>query len=344
MLHGFDKELYTKSISVQDLKEGDILAQNVYLRQGTLVAKAGIELTRSHIESLKRMGDKIVTLDQRQLYLRGISASKTIMNQSANNKPVAKNVVQELMDPFIEEVKREKNIFALLEQLETKDEYTFQHTINIGVLSYIIGDWYGLQGEELYRLAVAGTLHDIGKSKIPPEILNKPGPLTKQEFFIMKKHSEYGYEILKRSGNYEEDILLGVLQHHEREDGSGYPNGLKGDEIHLFAKIIALADIYHAMTTDRVYRQRTNPYEVLSHLKKNFNNLNVEITQMVINKMLSYLQGCRVILNDGKSGDVIYIDQEAINLPLIKTEDGQIVDLKQNQRLKIVDVVYDIKV
>ena len=133
-------------------------------------------------------------------------------------------------------------------------------------------------------------------------------------------------------------------RHHEREDGSGYPNGLKGDEIHLFAKIIALADIYHAMTTDRVYRQRTNPYEVLSHLKKNFNNLNVEITQMVINKMLSYLQGCRVILNDGKSGDVIYIDQEAINLPLIKTEDGQIVDLKQNQRLKIVDVVYDIKV
>lgn len=342
MKQGFDKELYTKNICVRDLKVGDILAQDVYLRQGTLVAKAGIELNQSHIDRMKQMSNRIVTLDQRKLYIRGISASKNLMKQANTSKSIEKKEVFELIEPFIEEVKREKNLFALLEQLETKDEYTFQHTINIGILSYIIGDWYGLKGDELHRLSVAGTLHDIGKSKIPPGILNKPGPLSNQEFYIMKKHPEYGVEILSRSGQYEEDIILGVLQHHEREDGSGYPYGLKREKIHTFAKIIAVADIYHAMTTDRCYRLRTNPYHVLSHLKKNIYNLDVEITHLVINKMLTYLQGGKVVLSNGKSGDVIYIDQEEIALPLVKTVDGEFVDLKKNQGISIIDVIYDL--
>lgn len=342
MSQGFDKELYTKSISVQDLRVGDILAQDVYLRHGVLVAKAGIGLTESIIESLKHMGNRIVVLDQRKLYIRGISASKEIMQQAAADQAIAKKEVHDLMEPFLKEVKREKNIFGLLEQLETKDEYTFQHTINIGILAYIFGDWYGLKGEELHRLAIAGTLHDIGKSKIPLGILNKPGALTKQEYEIMKKHSEYGYEILRRSGQYEDDVLMGVLQHHEREDGSGYPLRLKGNKIHLFAKIVAVADIYHAMTTDRVYRRKTNPYFVLSHLKRNMNNLDVEITQLVINKMLNYLQGCKVVLNNGKSGDVIYINREDLAYPLIKTSDNEFIDLSKHKQLNIIEVYYDV--
>ncbi len=342
MIRGFDKELFTKRISVKNLKAGDILAHDVYLTQGTLVAKAGVELSESHLEKLRRMGDRIVVLDQRKLYLRGIRVSKQIMLQAARDGCVYKSDVDDLMEPFIEEVKREKNIFALLEQLKSKDEYSFQHTINIGILSYIFGEWCGYKGEDLHRLTIAGTLHDIGKSKIPPAILNKPGPLTEQEYEIMKTHSQLGYEILKNSSEYDEDVQLAVLHHHEREDGSGYPFGLKADEIHPFAKIIAVADIYHAMTTDRVYRQKDNTYSVLGHLKRNLYNLDVKIINTVINKMLSYLQGCKVVMNNGRIGDVIYINQEALAYPIIKTSDGEIIDLSKNSNVKIIDIIYDL--
>jgi len=337
----FDKELYTKRVSVKNLKVGDILAHDIYLRQGTLVIKAGVEITEKHLESLRKMGDRVVTLDQRKLYVRGITASKSLMKKAAENKVIPKQEVNDLMQPFIEEVKREKNIFSLLEQLQTKDEYTFQHTINIGVLSYIFGDWYGLKGEDLHQLVIAGTLHDIGKSKIPLEILNKPGPLTDEEYEIMKQHTVYGYEVLQRGGGYEKDVMLAVLQHHERENGDGYPLGLKGNQIHLFAKIVAVADVYHAMTSDRVYRRKVNPYTVLEHLKKNIYDLDVKIIQVVINKMLAYLQGCRVVLNNGIRGDVVYIDKEDLARPLVKVSNETLIDLKEHPGLKIVEVVYD---
>jgi len=336
----FDKELYTKEISVNKLKVGDVLAHDVYLRQGTLVAKAGVELSEAHLQSLRQMGERVVTLDQRKLYVRGITASKNLMQKAADNSTIYQYEVDELIQPFVEEVKREKNIFGLLEQLQTKDEYTFQHTINIGILAYIFGDWYGLKGEELHRLATAGTLHDIGKSKIPLEILNKPGKLTPEEYAIMKNHSKLGYEILQRSGGYQEDVMLAVLQHHERQNGTGYPLNLIGQQIHIFARIVAVADTYHAMTSDRVYRHKVNPYVVLETLKRNMHNLDVQIIHVVINKMLNYLQGCQVILSNGQRGDVIYIDKENLAYPLVKTVDNNFIDLRENKGLKIADVIY----
>lgn len=337
----FDKELYTKKVSIKKLKVGDILADDVYLKHGTLVAKAGVGLTEINLESLRLMGDSVVTLDQRKLYIRGIAASKNIMKKASEDQPIPKNEVNDLMKPFMDEVKREKNIFSLLEQLHTKDDYTFQHTINIGILAYIFGGWYGIKGEELHRLAIAGTLHDIGKSKIPLEILNKPGPLTQNESVVMKQHSVLGYEILGLGGGYEQDIKLAALQHHEREDGSGYPLHLTGERIHIFAKIVAVADIYHAMTTDRVYRNKVNPYVVLEHLQRNMQHLDVKITSLVIQKMLNYLQGCTVVLSNGATGDVIYIDKEYLAYPLIKTTDNNFIDLRKNKDISILEVVYE---
>lgn len=333
--------LYTKRVEVSNLKVGDVLTHDVYLRNGVLVAKAGMELTAKQVEKLKHLETKIVTLDLQNLYLKGISASKAIMETAAEGKPIKKESVSKLVTPFIDEVKREKNITKLLTILQSKDEYTYQHTVHIGLLSMTIGRWLGLEGNELHNLMLAGTLHDIGKSLIPLDILNKPGPLSGTEFAIMKQHPILGYEILNKSEDYEESIKLGVLQHHERVDGKGYPNGLVGNEIHLFARIIAIADVYHALTSDRVYKKRLNSYTALEYIYRNKDAFDSEIVMLFIEKMLTCLQSCSLILSNGMLGDVVLINNEYIASPLIKIKGKkEFIDLKVRRDVSICDIIY----
>lgn len=334
-------KLYTKEVEVSNLKVGDVLTHDVYLRNGVLVAKGGMELTAKQIEKLKQIETKIVTVDLQNLYLKGISATKTIMETAAEGKSIKKQDVSKLLDPFIQEVKREKNITKLLTVLQAKDDYTYQHTIHIGLLSMTIGGWLGLEGKELHDLMLAGTLHDIGKSLIPLDILTKPGPLNAAEFEIMKQHPGLGYDILNRSGDYEESLKFGVLQHHERINGSGYPNHLTGKEIHLFARIIAIADVYHALTSDRVYKKKLNSYTALEHLYRNKDAFDSEIVFLFIDKMLACLQSCSLVLSNGMLGDVILINNEYIASPLIKIKDkGEFIDLKVRRDVSICDIIY----
>ncbi|MBZ4653070.1 MAG: hypothetical protein JG781_408 [Peptococcaceae bacterium] len=261
------------------------------------------------------------------------------MKKAADGRPVLAEEVNEMLEPFIQEANREKNTARLLLQLQSQDEYTFQHTINIGILAMVIGKWMKYSEQESARLALAGTLHDIGKSKIPLHILNKPGPLTRVEFEIMKKHTILGYELLNSWG-YEENIKLAVLQHHEREDGKGYPYRLKGEKIHPFAKIVAVSDIYHAMTSKRVYKGKISPFLVLDHLQKNIDNLNSEIVLTFIEHMLQYLQSCKAVLNDGRIGDIVHVNRNNIGFPLVKISDSStVIDLNKRRDIQIVDIV-----
>lgn len=334
--------LYTKKLAVHCLKPGDVLAHDVYLQKGALVVKAGTELTDLQIDRLKKMGSSVVTLDLRKVYFKGILATKMLIKDASLGKPIEKKQVEAIMDPFIQEVNREKNVVNLLSRLQSKDEYTFQHSINIGVLAMVIGKWMGIEGSDLRKLTLAGTLHDIGKGRVPNYILNKPGPLDAKEFEIMKMHSSFGKEILEESCDYDDVIKTAVLQHHERENGSGYPNGLKRKDIHLFAKIIAIADVYHAMTTDRVYKKKTHPFAVLEHLRRNIDSLNSEIVFVFVEKMLNCLYGTRVLLSNGLTGKVVYIDKEYIAAPVIKLDEkNAFINLKTRNDIAITDIMLD---
>ncbi len=338
----FDKNLFTAKVTAKNLKVGDVLSHDVYLTNGALLVKAGTELDESKIKKFIQLGDRIVTLDLSKVYQKGILASKVLFAEAAKGRPVKQKEVQDLLNPFIEEVKREENIAKLLSRLQCKDEYTFQHTVKIGILSMVLGGWLGLSEDELRKIAIAGTLHDIGKSKIALDILNKPGPLTKIEFAVMKMHTVYGYDILNNSDNYDESIMLAVLQHHERMDGQGYPHRLKKEEINLFARIVAIVDIYHAMTTTRVYSRKRNPFLVLEHLQNNLNSLDTEIVLTFIDNKLSALQGCKVLLNNGLVGDIIFVDKNYLGAPLIKIKDTKcIIDLKEKKNIEIVDVIHE---
>ena len=171
-----------------------------------------------------------------------------------------------------------------------KNEYTYRHNICVGVIATYIGKWLGLSEEELSKLTLAATLHDIGKTMISGSILNKPGKLTELEYEEMKHHTIYGYRLIKKIPGLHPSIALTALQHHEREDGQGYPLGINGYHIHSFSKIVAIADIFHAMSSHRVYHEAIPFYEVIAQMKENvFGKLNPEILLVFLNKMMEII-------------------------------------------------------
>lgn len=335
----FNKKIYTKKIEIASLRPGDILAHNLYFDNGLLIAKAGIALTDETLAFFSHIKSKIVTLDLSKVYDQSIIKSRLLFSKAQTGDIPEEKEILEMLEPFIKEVDRETNILRLLYQMKSQDAYTFQHTINIGVLAYCIGKWAGYTDDSLIDIALAGTMHDIGKSLIPMEILNKPDKLTAEEFDIIKRHSQLGYELLSRQSSHKDSTKKTALQHHERSNGLGYPLGLAAHEIHPYAKIVAVADVYHAMTSKRVYKDKINPFVVLDHLQKNIDSLDTKLVLVFIDNLLSSLMSTQVVLNNGRTADVLYIDKYNIRYPLIRlAENGEIVDLKDSD-LTIVDIV-----
>ena len=169
---------------------------------------------------------------------------------------------------FVYTLMRDPKAYELLMSLSSHDPYTLQHSVGVATTSIILAKKFGLSDEkDLIEVGVGGLLHDIGKTKVPKEIINKSGPLDAAEWAIMKQHAMFGYEILKNNPNVGTRAKLAVLQHHEDPNGGGYPMGLFGGQIDLFAKIVALADIFNAITTDRSYSKAKPPFEAFVLIK-----------------------------------------------------------------------------
>lgn len=337
-----DFNIYTKDVDVNLLKPGDVLAHDIRLRNGATLIIANTELNDQLINKLKIIGSKLVTLDITKVYLEAISATKSLFKKAEEGSPIPVEDVKNIVQPIINEFNRTQSIVSLLLQLRSDDEYTFQHTLNIGILSTMIAKWLGYNEAEQLKIAMAGTLHDIGKSKIPLKILNKPGPLTRDEFEIMKTHSTLSYEILCLDSEYDESIKLGVLQHHERENGKGYPHGLTGPEISPYAKIVIVADIYHAMSSKRVYKDKENPLYVLDQIRKEIDTLDPNIVLTFIKNMIQYLCGCKVALSDGRTGTIITIEEQNLRYPVVKLDNLPcVLDLAKNRDILIIDIYED---
>src|SRR5690606_13099035 len=189
------------------------------------------------------------------------------------------------------------------------DEYTYQHSVQVGILSYYLSRWMGKKEEESLLAGKAGFLHDIGKSHITNEILRKPDKLDEDEFTLMKKHTIVGYEIIKNS--IESPVVaLAALQHHERLDGSGYPLSIVGEQMQPISKIVAVADIFSAMISSRVYREKRNMIVVLKELNEmSFGAIDPIVTQTLIRNMLPSFIGKQVVLKSGERGMIIWNNQ-----------------------------------
>jgi putative nucleotidyltransferase with HDIG domain len=247
--------------------------------------------------------------------------------------------IRETVIPSIHQVCDHPNLFDILSGIQAKDDYTYRHNIGVGVISTMIGKWLGLTGEELSLLTLAATLHDVGKVKIEDDILNKPGQFTDEEYATMKQHTIFGYELLRKEKDIPERVALVALQHHEREDGTGYPNGLTGNRIDYFSKIVGVADIFHAMTSKRIYKDAMPLYQVMQQMtEEGFGRLEPRICQLFVNRMMNLAIGGKVELSDGRIATILLIHADDPTRPFVQIKDGYY-DLRHYAELHILRLI-----
>lgn len=220
-----------------------------------------------------------------------------------------------------------------------EQDYIYHTSVLVAMTTYLMAGWFGLPKKDHFPIALAGLFHDIGNVEVDPEILNKSGKLTDEEVQEVKRHTIIGYNMLKKVPAINEGVKLAALQHHEKEDGSGYPLGVKGDKIHIYAKIIAIADIYHAMTNKRNYKNAQSPYLVLEQLyNEAFGKLEPGMVQTFITKLTQIHNGTLVRLSDNEIGEIVFTDRSHPTRPWVKV-DGRIVNLATNRSLYIKEII-----
>ena len=196
-----------------------------------------------------------------------------------------------------------------------------------------------MEPHDLDTLTCCGLLHDIGKLVIPEEILNKPGKLTDEEFALVKSHPKYGYELL-RNQNIDSRIKKSALMHPERYDGSGYPNGLTDELLSDFAMIVAIADVYDAMTAARAYRVPLSPFQVIGNFEKDgFQKYHTKYIYVFLHRIATTYQNNRVMLSDGRACKIVMLNQNSLSRPIVRFDDGEVLDLSTQTELQITRIL-----
>lgn len=226
-------------------------------------------------------------------------------------------------------------LFDMLHNMRSSDDSVYAHSLNVALISRRLGRWMKLDDEKLNMITISGLLHDIGKLKIPEEILNKPGKYTDEEFELVQKHPKLGYDLLK-SLNIDDHIKKAALSHHERCDGSGYPMGLTMEYTDDCAMLIAIADVYDAMTAARSYRAPLCPFQVIANFEKDgLQKYKPKYILTFLSRMASMYQNNRILLNDGRSANIVMLNQNYLSKPIVQFDDGICLDLSTQSELHI---------
>ena len=264
-------------IPIQSVREGTVIKENIYSQNNSILLREGTALKQSYIRHLFFMGInglyieddvskdiEVTRVISGSLKNEAVKKMKDAFNFATQDKTSTSKMLQtsnamhELIENVIDDILSNENLMINMVDLKIFDDYTFYHSVSVATISIMIAISMGFNKSDLISLGLSSILHDIGKVFTPKEILNKKGRLTDSEMEIIKTHSDVGYRYLKDKFNVPMKSYLGVLQHHERWDGTGYPLGLKKDKISLFARIISIADVYDALTSERPYRSNGN--------------------------------------------------------------------------------------
>ncbi|MEF9951377.1 MAG: HD-GYP domain-containing protein [Clostridium sp.] len=334
-----------KFVKLDFVEEGDILGQHILTMDGNTLLKEGVVLNNGYIDKLREMGVGYLYIKDEQLpdirpdskemlklkteVLK--SFSSVFCNLQRGEKPVFKEVLNrvESMVDFIQT--HEEINSTYLSDLKTYDNYTYIHSLNVAMLSIFFGTKLGKDKERLSELGVAGMLHDIGKTKIPIEILNKSGKLSDEEFEIMKMHPIYGYEITRYSDDITENARCAILYHHEKLDGSGYPHKLSGEEIDSISKIVCISDVYDAVASDRVYRKAFSPSDSYEYILAGCGSLfDHKLVSIFKDNFSIYPIGTKVKLSTGDVGTIVGHNIGFPDKPIVKIINGKTDNLRIN--------------
>ena len=353
-----------RKILVEKVKEGMVLGRTLYSYDGNILLNAGIVLKNSYISKFSDLGIREVYVEDeisRDIVLKDVISEETRFEARINIKNAMDSIrygssldvkpIRSSVCKMMDELMDVKDAMVNLQDLKSNDQYTFSHSVNVCVLSLITGISMKFDEEKLRELGIGAMLHDVGKIRIPSEILNKPESLTAEEFNIVKKHTSYGYELLKKSKVLSTYASYIALTHHERYDGEGYPLGLRGEEIHEFARIVSVADVYDAITSDRIYKKRVNINEAVEYLiGMGDHQFDYSIVRNFIEHITIYPPGTCVLLNRGEKAIVVDVNKKYPNRPIIRIlidREGQIlrepleIDLTTNNTLLIAEIIDD---
>ncbi len=343
--------------NINDLPMWAVLGQDVYTPEGQLLLVKGTVIKPYMVSKIIASGVLEVYVEGEEpepsrtpvrkpgnnldrAFLVGQIIVNDIIEQVRSGRPIDRNDLEEAVNIFYPEVINTGNMFTQLWALRSKDEYTMQHSIAVGAFGVKICQLLNLPEKIAKQVGMAGMMHDIGKVRIPDTILNKSGALTEAEWDQMKKHPQYGYEILRSSGDVEHEIQLAVLQHHERLDRRGYPLNLSPNIIHLFSRILAIADSFDAMTSERVYRKPLSVFAAAEELMADAykGKLDPRIVILFVDYIVDMTPGQKVLLNTGQIAEVILSNKSEPTRPLVRV-DSEFVNLGLKRNVWIEDFV-----
>lgn len=267
--------------------------------------------------------DNSVISDAQKKYIEDVNIAKIMIQDLAAGKELDFSKAEDVSEHIYSKLNDCSSLMDCVNSVRIADEYTYSHLLNVSVYAMLLAKWMGLSNNQVKDVVMAGLLHDIGKSQIPLEILNKKGPLTPSEFEIMKKHTVYGYEMIKNNKDISNDVKRAVIMHHEKEDGTGYPFGIKGDQKNLYSKIITVADIFDAITSERVYRGRQTPFEAFKEFEKiGFNSVDPKVMMVLFSNMPHYYIGSKVKMENGEIGEIVYVPNQCVYAPVVRVNDN----------------------
>ncbi|WP_246944332.1 HD-GYP domain-containing protein [Bacillus pinisoli] len=274
-------------------------------------------------------------------YLKTVQDFKKVFQSWQSGSQVDIVKVRQFFIPLLERsIKTPSEIF-MLHHYSTKEDYLYHHSVAVGLLSGFIGNKLNYEKGQWIQIAIAGLLSDCGMAKVDPSILNKQTALSPEEYNEIRIHPTHGYKMLLNLPVIREGVKLGVFQHHERIDGSGYPLGINGDKIHPFGKILAVADVYHAMTSERAYRSKQSPFKVLELIiQDSFGQFDIPVIQALTAGIANFSIGTRVKLSDGQVAEIVFIESKSPTRPMVKIESSQeFIQLAQRRDLYIEEIL-----
>jgi HD-GYP domain-containing protein (c-di-GMP phosphodiesterase class II) len=325
------------------VESGMTLAKTLYDSTQRVLIGEGTRLLSEYIEKLRNRGfDGVYIEDELS---KDVRIEETISTELRNRaikslKECNIDASIDIAKAIVDQLKGVSSISLDMLDLRDFDDYTYKHSVNVAVLSTVIGIGLHLKEKDLVDLCAAGLLHDLGKLGIAAELINKQGFLTSEEFEIIKSHSQLSYDLIKDKWNISAKTKAAVLEHHENEDGTGYPRGLFGEEIHRYSKIVHVADVYDALTTKRPYKKPYSIAEAMEYLMGSCGRLfDKSVVEHFMNYVPIYPKGITIYLSTGESAIVVENNHFRTLRPVVRLFNGKTYDLFEDRTLRSVTIL-----
>lgn len=351
-------------VPLEFIKEGNILGKSLYNDSGQLLIAKNTGLTNSMLRKIKSLGYSSIYIasEYTEHDIEHIVKPKFINKALILNRKISQMIIDQpkslksslhelsfVITEIIDEILASKEIFLNLINVSTYDEYTYKHSLNVMFLAISLGRSMGYTRNQLYELAIGALFHDIGKMFVPKDILLKPSNLTIEEFELMKNHSERGFTFLREYTDLSALIRIVSLDHHEKWDGTGYPHGKKGEEIHPYGRIVAVCDVFEALTSNRPYRKEVPLFEAREYISGGGGTyFDYNVVKAFNRTVNPYTIGCYVKLSDGREGIVRNTNENYYTRPVVEIhcEEGHKVvpytfNLLEINNVTVNELIYD---